>query len=67
MVQQNIGGAGRPHAEESSDNARSRHRGLEHIGLKPLIEKVDGAHGHELDLVVLVLARHALEAASDKE
>ncbi len=32
-----------------------------------MIEKIDGAHGHELDLVVFVVARHALEAASDEE
>ena len=67
VMQQNVGGAGRAHAEKSSDNARGRHRRLEHIGLKPLIEKVGGAHGHELDLVVLVAARHALETASDEE
>ena len=67
VMQQNVGGAGRAHAEKSSDNARGRHGRLEHIGLKPLIEKIDGAHGHELDLVVLVLARHALETASDEE
>jgi hypothetical protein len=67
VMQQNVSGAGRAHAEKSSDNARRRHRRLEHIGLEPLIEKVDGAHGHELDLVVFILARHALEAASDKE
>ena len=32
-----------------------------------MIEKINGAHGHELDLVVFVIARHALEAASDEE
>ncbi len=66
-MQQNISCAGRAHAEKSSDNSRRGHRRLEHVGLEPLIEKIDGAHGHELDLVVFVLARHALEAASDEE
>ena len=32
-----------------------------------MIEKINGAHGHELDLVVFVVARHALEAASDEK
>ena len=58
---------GRAHAEECADDARGRHRGFEHVGLEPLIEKINGAHGHELDLIVFVVARHALEAASDEE
>ena len=66
-MQQNVGSAGRPHTEKRSDDARRRHRGLENVGLKPLVEKIDRAHGHELDLVVLVLAGHVLEAASEEE
>ena len=44
-----------------------RHRGFEHIGFKPLIQEVDGAHGHQLHLVVFVLAGHALKAAADEK
>ena len=67
VMQQNVGGSRRAHAEECADDSGGRHRGLEDVGLEPLIEKIDGAHGHELDLVVFVVARHALEAASDEE
>ena len=67
VMEQDVGGSGRAHSEERADDSGGRHRGLEHIGLEPLIEKVDGAHGHELNLVVLVVAREVLEAASDEE
>src|SRR5208337_4835619 len=43
------------------------HCGLEHIGLKPLIEKIDGAHSHQLNLVVLVFAAETGEAAAEEE
>ena len=66
-MQQNVGGSRRTHAEESSDDSRRRHRGLEHVGFKPLVQEVDGAHGHQLHLVVLVLAGHALKAAADEQ
>ena len=66
-MQQNVGGARRAHAEKRADDSRGRHRGLEHIGLEPLIEKINGGHGHQLDLVVFVVARHALKAAADEE
>ena len=66
-MEQYIRSAGRAHTKKSPDDARRRHRRLQHIGLEPLIEKVDRAHGHQLDLVVLVFARHALKAASDEE
>ena len=67
VMQQNVGGSGRAHAEKRADDSRRRHGGLEHVGLEPLIEKIDGAHGHELDLVVFVVARHALKALADEE
>ena len=67
VVQQHVGGARRAHAEEGADDARGRHGGLEHVGLEPLVEKVDRAHGHQLHLVVLVLAAEVLEAAAEEE
>ena len=59
VVQQHVGGARRAHAEERADDARRRHRRLEHVGLEPLIEEVDRAHRHQLDLVVLVVVARA--------
>ena len=67
VVQQHVGGAGRAHAEEGADDSRGRHGGLEHVGLEPLVEEVDGAHGHELHLVVLVFAVEVLEAAAQEK
>ena len=59
VVQQHVGRARRAHAEERADDARGRHRRLQHVGLEPLVEEVDGAHRHELDLVVLVARRES--------
>ncbi len=61
VMQQHVRRAGRAHAEERPDDARRRHRGLEHVGLEPLVEEIDRAHRHQLDLVVLVVAREPLE------
>src|SRR6202451_1115598 len=55
----------RANTQECADDAGGRHGRFKHVGLKPLIEKIDGAHGHELDLVVFVVARHTLEALAD--
>ena len=63
VVEQHVGGARRSHAEKRADDARRRHRRLEHVGLEPLVEKVDRAHRHELDLVVPVVVRQRAEAA----
>src|SRR5579863_7756259 len=63
VVQQHVGGAGRAYAEKGADNARGGHRRLEHIGLEPLVEKVGGAHGHELHQVVLVAGGQGTEMA----
>ncbi len=65
VMEEHVRGAGRAHAEERPDDAGSRHRGLEHVGLEPLIEEVHGAHRHELDLVVLVLVAQRLKAAAE--
>ena len=67
VMQQNVSRSRRTHAEERSDDARRRHRRFEHIGFKPLVQEVDGAHGHQLHLVVFVLAGHALKAAADEQ
>ena len=66
VMQENVGGAGRTNAEKRADDAGGGHGCLEHVGLKPLVEEVDGAHGHELDLVVFGLAVESLEASSKK-
>ena len=55
MVQQHVRRARRANPEERADNARRRHRGLQDVRFKPLIEEIDRAHRHQLDLVVLVL------------
>ena len=67
VMKQNVSRAGRAHAEKRSDNSRRRHGGLEHVGLEPLVEEIDGAHGHQLHLVVLVLAAQALEAPAEED
>ena len=66
-MQQHIGRSGRSHAEKRTDDARRGHRRLEHVGLEPLIEKIDRTHGHQLDLVVLVLRRQLPEARQQAE
>ena len=38
---------------------RRRHRRLEHVGLEPLVEKVDRAHRHQLRQVVAIAAARA--------
>lgn len=49
VMEQNVCGARRANSEESTDDSGSGHGGFEDIGLKPLAEKIGGAHGHELD------------------
>src|SRR6267143_1139739 len=49
MVQENVSGAGGTDAEEGADDAGGGHGGFEDVGLEPLVEKIGGAHGHELD------------------
>ena len=57
VVEQHVGRPRRAHAEKCSDDPRGGHRRLEDVGLEPLIQEIHGAHRHQLDLVVLVLAR----------
>src|SRR5580658_2140503 len=47
MMQKNVGSARRAYAKKGPNDTRSRHRGLKHIGLKPLVEKIGGAQGHQ--------------------
>ena len=65
-MQQDVRGAGRSHAEKRPDDARRRHRRLEDVGFEPLIEKIDRAHRHQLDLVVAVVVVEAAEAVAEK-
>ena len=67
VMEEHVGGSRRSHAEERPDDARRRHRGLEHVGLEPLVEKIHRAHRHELDLVVLIGARQATKPLQQEE
>jgi hypothetical protein len=49
------------------DDARRGHRRFEHVGLEPLIEEVDRAQRHQLNLVVLILARQRAKALQQEE
>ena len=66
VVQQHVGRARRPHAEKRPDDPRRRHRRLEHVGLEPLIEEIDRAHRHQLDLVVAVHVGEGAEALAEE-
>ena len=66
MVEQNVGGARRANAEERADDSGGGHGGFEHVGLEPLIEKIGGAHGHELDEIVFVFGVEILEALAEE-
>ena len=63
VVEQHVRRARRAHAEKRPDDARRRHRRLQHVGLEPLIEEVDRAHRHQLDLVDAVVRAHARGSA----
>ena len=67
VVQQDVGGARRPHAEERADDARRAHRGLQHVGLEPLIEEVHRAHRQELHLVDAIVRPHPAEAPAQAD
>ena len=65
MVEQHVRRAGRTDPLERADDARRRHRRFQHIGLEPLIQKIGGAHRHELNEPVACIGRERLEAASE--
>ena len=67
VVQQYVGRARRAHAQERADDAARRHRRLQHVGLEPLIQEIDRAHRHELDLVEAVFGRQVAEAAAEEQ
>ena len=67
VVQQHVGRARRSHAEKRADDPRRRHRRLEHVGLEPLIEKIDRAHRQQLHLVQAIVEAHAAEALADRQ
>ena len=62
VVEQHVGGARRSHTLKRADDARGRHRRLQHVGLEPLIEKIGRAHRHELHEPIARFRRHRLEA-----
>src|SRR5579862_670792 len=65
MMEQNVSRSGRSHTEKRSDDSGRRHRRLEHIRFKPLVQEICCAHRHQLYLVVFVFCRQALKAAGD--
>ena len=66
MMQENVRGAGRADAKERPDDAGGGHGGFEDIGLEPLVEKIGGAHGHELDERVTLVGRELAETLEQK-
>ncbi len=65
-MEQNISRARRANAEKRADDPRGGHRGLEDVGLKPLVEKIGGTHSHELDESVALVGRKAAETLHQK-
>ena len=66
-MQQNVSSSWRTDPEKCANDTGSRHGGFEDVGLKPLIEKIGGAHGHELDQVVFVLGWERLESLAEEK
>ncbi len=67
VVEQDVGRARRADAEERADDARRGHRGLERIGLEPLVQEVGGAHRHQADERRLVALRQPGEVAGQPQ
>ena len=67
VVQQHVGRARRAHAEKRADDARSRHGGLQHVGLEPLVQEVGCAHRHQLHEQPLQPRRQRAEPPVDRE
>ena len=66
-MQEHVGGARRARSQEGADDAARGLRRLEHVGLKPLIQKVCRAHRHQLDERVQPLAPEAAEMLAELE
>ena len=67
VMEQHVRRARRAHTLKRADDARCRHRRLQHVGLEPLIEKIGRAHRHQLHEPVARFGRHRLEAAAEPE
>jgi hypothetical protein len=68
VVEQDVGGPRRAHAEEGADDARDRHRRDQRLALEPLREEVDRRHRHHLDVAdqpLLPLAAQVLGEARE--
>ncbi len=66
MMEENVSSAGRANTEERADDSGRGHSGFEDVGLKPLVEKISGAHGHELDESVALVGGEFAEALHEK-
>src|SRR4051795_2019203 len=66
VMQKNVGGAWRANTEECADDAGCGHGGFEDVGLKPLIEKIRGTHGHELNQSVTLVRGERTETLHQK-
>src|SRR4029453_7415818 len=52
VMQEDIGGAGRPRPHEGADDAASGHGSFENLGFKPFIQEIRRTHGHEFCHVI---------------
>src|SRR5713101_8906798 len=66
VMEENVRRAGRTDAKQCADDAGGGHGGFEDISLEPLVEKIGGAHGHELDERVALIGRKFAEALQEK-
>src|SRR5260370_17703632 len=66
VMEENVGGAGRANAKERADDSGSGHSGFENVSLKPLVEKIGGTHGHELDEGVALVGGEPAETLHQK-
>ena len=65
VVEQDVGRAGRVDALVRADDPGRRHRGLERVGLEPLVEEVLRGHRHQLDEDGLLALGELPEAAGE--
>src|ERR1700674_1782719 len=66
VVKEDVGGARRTNAEECADDAGSGHGGFQNVRFEPLVKKIGGAHGHELDESVALVGRKFAEALEEE-
>ena len=67
VVQQHVRRPGGPRTHERADDPARRLRRLEHVGLEPLVEKIGGAHRHQLVERVEMLLARATEMLAELE